>query len=285
MRRFTPLITLFILWLSGCTAAGQLGPARPEPTAAGPIVGQPVVVSFPDLNADPGRYRDKLIRVTGGYTRLPPAECAIYSGPRPTWALVAGNLRLDALGLEPVLRLAPEGTELTLDGIWQQYSGPLGCGKEADDGVAWYLEALLIVQPNPLPVMAAVDGEGLPRPTATPGLLEPTVEPGLTQSPLPTAGTVTPTSVVGTIGPTGTVVGTATPTATATLAGLLTATPGLTGTITPGGTATTATATATPTPTPSGTVATPPGGLPTATPAPTTPGGYPGPSTVVPPYP
>jgi hypothetical protein len=291
MARLPWLTLLLIAWLTACTAGGgSLGPDRPSPTPPGPIVNQPALVSFPELNGDPARYRDKLIRVTGAYTQLPLPECGVYSGPRLKWALIAGNLRLDGQGLEVILRLVPEGMELTIDGVWHYYEGPLGCGKGAVEGSAWYLEALQIIQPNPLPGGLTMPGGGVLPATATPdgaaATREP--EPGATSQPIPTQGTaVGLTPPVATIGATTTGVATGTATGTATVAGLTTPSPGATGTATPTGTILAPTGTATPSPTATGSV-TPGSGLPTATQAPsTTPGGYPAPPTVTvaPPYP
>jgi hypothetical protein len=289
MYRFAGLFFALILLLAACQVGGNtLKPIRPEPTAIAPFDDQPIPVSFPDLNDNPGTYQNKLIRASGTYTRLPLPTCSHTSGPRLEWALVSGNLRLDARGFEPVLRLLPGGVILTVDGFWRQYQGPLGCGKEADDGVAWYLETLQIIQPNPLP-----------------GVFEAGVSPGIDQPPDPLAPTPsgegtaepelqitliagTPTATIAVTGsPTGPGVPTATPSRTPTLAspgaGTATATPSRTPTPITG-----TPPTATPTPTPSQTPppgATQPGPPPTSIP-PSTPPGYPGPEpTSAPGYP
>jgi hypothetical protein len=279
MYRFAGILFALIFLLVACQAGGNtLKPIRPEPTPVGPFDGRPIPVSFPDLNDNPGAYRDKLIRVSGTYTRLPLPTCEHTSGPRLEWALVSGNLRLDARGFEPVLRLLPGGIILTVDGFWRQYEGPLGCGKEAADGAAWYLETLQIIQPNPLP-----------------GVFEAGVSPGIDQLPEPLAptpdGTAEPelqiTLIAGTPAvsvtpsPTGSRVPTGTPSRTPTVfaPGTATATPSRTATAPITGTP----PTVTPTPTPSRTP--PPGATqpgPSTSIPPATPPGYPGPEPTIP---
>ena len=273
---------LLLLWL---TADGRrpLKPFRPSPTPVSLLIGgQPEQVSFPELNEDPFSFQDRRIRVTGRYTPQPTA-CTLYTGPPIQWALIADELQLDAAGLESVLRLVPPGTTLTVEGIWRQYRGPLGCGKGPPPGVAWYLAADRIIQPNPLPAF-----DGTPRPglaatptgtitgtiaaTATPtGSLTPSPTPSVTGTPTPslTPGgttTATPTLAFGTPSPTPTLPATAL-TATATQASL-----------TPTGTP----AAGTPTSTPTGATPLTPTATTEAGPTPplatATPGGYPGPT-------
>ncbi|MGH2536281.1 MAG: hypothetical protein ACRDHL_02685 [Candidatus Promineifilaceae bacterium] len=150
MRRFSAV--LFVLaCLAGCARGqGELRPLRPAIPPAVPAGGQPQLVTFDELQADPAAYRDHFIRVTAVGYLLPPAGCYPSAGPPLAWALVAQELRLDVLSLVGLAgRVAPE-TTFTLDGFFRFYAGPLGCGKEPAAGQTWYLEALRIVQPNPL---------------------------------------------------------------------------------------------------------------------------------------
>ncbi len=194
-------------------------------------------------------------------------------------------------GYEEVLKRLPDGLTMTVEGIWRQYDGPLGCGKEPGDGQAWYLQVERIISPNPLPLMDGVPfatiqvllgtGTGFeitPLASGMPGTAV-TSQPGIGITPLPP----------GTIFPDGTQPAPATLLPTSTLdPGLPTTTrfPGLTPSATPfpgatatesdpigGGTDPTATPTV-------GSAATVPG-LITQTPAPTVPG-YPGLGTPVP---
>ena len=167
-----PLLVLaFLILLVGVILPGLgrstrgLKPFRPSPTPGETDVsGEPAVVTFTDLNDAPEAYRNQRIRVTGDYQALPPPECRPYSGPVFSWSLVAEELQLNARGFEALLRYLPDGQTLTVEGVWRLYDGPLGCGKEPPDGIAWYLAVERIVSPNPLPNFGRT-----PRPTAVPG--------------------------------------------------------------------------------------------------------------------
>jgi hypothetical protein len=108
------------------------------------------LVSFPNLAEDPIAYRDQRIQVTGEFTPVTPPDCRPYSGPPIAWSLVSDELQLNAIGFEDVLRLVAPGTTMTVSGIWRAYQGPLGCGKEPEDGTVWYLQVDRIIEPNPL---------------------------------------------------------------------------------------------------------------------------------------
>jgi hypothetical protein len=178
MRRPTLLfllILLLALLLTACRACsgrqGQIQPIRPTPTPGGQVVGLPIPVAFSELNENPAAYQNQLIRVSGAFTRLELEPCRQRRGPQIQWGLISEELRLDSVGLTPIVRLAPEGTPMTIDGWWRLYQGPLGCGKQPPDGFAWYLDAAQIIAPNPLPQF----GELPPPPTwqPTPPRLQP----------------------------------------------------------------------------------------------------------------
>ncbi len=278
--KWLSVIIIPLFFIAACSQKGGLRPPEPTVISDQIIAGQPQLVTFAELEADPTRYQDKLIRVTGSYISLPVVACSPYSGPNPAWALVADDLRLDTLGFDGLLfQLAQQETTLTLDGVLRRYDGPLGCGKRPSAGILWYLEALQIVQPNPLVLADSDLGDGTviippPFPTGTPPA--PAIEE--TPTPEPTTGPGTPTRT-----PSPTSVSAPTTAATATLApgssptaepdSTATRTPTPTRTLTPIPTGTAVSGTSTPTPTPSRTPA--PG--PTNPPLPTsTPGdGYP----------
>jgi hypothetical protein len=151
MLRATWVLILASLALAGCLARrGELKPLNPAAGAAAVIVGQPQLVTFSELEADPERYRDTLLRISGVFYHLPPLECFPANGARAEWALVDSGLRLDAVGLESLVHLSAEGIDFTVDGIFRLYEGPVGCGKEPPAATSWYLQALQIIQPNPL---------------------------------------------------------------------------------------------------------------------------------------
>ena len=107
-------------------------------------------IGFTELNADPAAFQDRRLQVSGVYTPIESPDCLDYNGPLIHWSLVAEELQLNAIGFEDILRLVPEDTELTVTGIWRAYRGPVGCGKEPEDGTVWYLDVDRIVEPNPL---------------------------------------------------------------------------------------------------------------------------------------
>jgi hypothetical protein len=259
--------------------------------SGGIIASQPQLVTFDELQEDPEAYQDELIRVTGSFFRLPPPECLLYTGPGTSWSLISDNLRLDALGFEQSLQLVRPGIELTVDGIFRKYEGPLGCGKRPPEGIAWFLETTQIVQPNPLArVIGTVESDlppifppllGSPTP---PGTIPPNVTAnptfGISPTPPGTVPTATPSPAV-------TIIGTATATAIATSGTQIpTATPS------PSSTSGSGTATVTPLPTPTsgpGTTTPVPTSTVQPTPGPTqpplstsTPGGYPIPTPPTP---
>jgi hypothetical protein len=186
MYRFYWSWPALILLLVACQTQQSIKPIRPTATPAGGVIsGQPVLVTFTELESEPFRYRNQVIRVSGDYVRLPSPACRYERGPRLRWALVAEGFRLDAIGFEPILRLVPEGLPLTVDGIWRRYEGRLGCGKGAPSGIAWYLQVERIVHPNPLPQFEAVTSPPAP---VVPGPPQPPVTP----EPVLPAETVTP---------------------------------------------------------------------------------------------
>ncbi len=270
------VIVIFIIVLAivavvavSCRSDGALMPQSGTPSSSGPLFGHPEPVALAVLDEDPAAYRDHLIRVTGAHTPLPLPECGRVRGPVARWALVDQGLRLDGVGFERILSLVPEGIELTVDGFWRLYEGPLGCGKEPPTDRLWYLEAVRLVQPNPLPLLSgrslALDAS--PRISVTMSVSTLTPTPATDGSPTPS---VTPTP-------------SRTPTPTETPGpGTPSATPGATPTpsptLTPTGTPTDAPGAATPTP--AGTLAPSPtrsgGSTPTPPPPTNTPSSYPG---------
>ncbi|MGB3717846.1 MAG: hypothetical protein WA996_25805 [Candidatus Promineifilaceae bacterium] len=292
MHRLIGIIVLPILALSACGYnKGELKPFDPDSASGGIIASQPQLVTFDELQEDPEAYQDELIRVTGSFFRPPPPECLLYTGPGTSWSLISDDLRLDALGFEQSLQLVRPGLELTVDGIFRKYDGPLGCGKRPPVGIAWFLETTQIVQPNPLARVIGTVESDLP-PIFPPLLVSPTppgtVSPGVTANPTLGISPTLPGSIpTVTPSPVGTVVGTATATAVATAGTQIpTATPS------PSSTSINSTPTVTPSPSPTsgpGTTTPIPTNTVQPTPGPTqpplstsTPGGYPIPTPPTP---
>ena len=264
MRPYYFILILLLPLFVACTQrVGQLKPLRPAGVEELLLAAQPQLVTFSELQADPEAFQDRLIRVSGTLLKLPPPECLPRSGPAVEWALIAEELRLDAIGFERVISLSSNDLPMTVDGYFRLYEGPLGCGKGAPDGSAWFLEVVRIVQPNPL--------VGVERPPGSVGF--PTTEAG---GIAPTPGGPIGSTATSTPAGTGTPGGVPTATPTPPSPPLLTATPeGGTPTVTTIPTATAtgqATSEFTPTPLP-GTATTTPtatrGPGPTSTPTPT----------------
>ena len=267
MRRYFSIVLLLLPAFVACTQrAGQLNPLRPDGSDELLLAAQPQLVTFSELQADPEAFQDRLIRVSGTLLKLPPPECLPKSGPAVAWALIADELRLDAVGFERIISLSNDDLPMTVDGFFRLYEGPLGCGKEAPDGSAWFLEVIQIVQPNPL-VGAGRPSGSIGFSTVPPGGLGPTPGGPLLPTPSTAPGTGTPSGVP-TMTPTGETP--SPPTATveggiprATSIPTATATGEATSELTP---------TPTPTPLPGTTTATPTvtrGSGPTRTPTPT----------------
>lgn len=299
------LLMLLLAIAASCNGRDNsrgLKPFRPTREPSGNVESRDVVIlSFTDLNNDPVAYQNQRIRVTGDKITIQTMNCRLYTGPVFTWGVIGDDLQLTALGFEKLVNRLPDGLTMTVEGMWRQYNGPLGCGKEPADGSAWYLQVERIISPNPLPLMDGTPFATIQVPFGT----QPNVEitpfatrtpetavtdsPGIGITPLPPGTslpigtqipTIPPTATTDVLLPTETRVSGLTPTATPIA--------GATGTQTsPDGTVT---VTMTPTSelTPAATVP----GIITQTPVPTIPGypgSGPGPSTSVPgtatPYP
>lgn len=283
-------VAVVLLAVVGQTSGTRgLLPALTSPTPI-PMLGEgnsltPVPVTFGELNADPVAFLNMPIQVTGGFMELDSPACPRYSGPNPQWALVAEELQLDAKGYDRVVRILEPGTEMSVQGIWRLYQGPLGCGKGPATGSTWYLQVQRIVQPNPLV------GNGTIGPVDI-GIVDPAF-PALISTEIPSA---TPTATATQPVETATGVATADPIVltasiepTSTGAATLVATPSVTPIGAPSTTEPGA-GTAQPSATPGATATNANGVNPTATPSTPLPptatttsgGGYPGPATATP---
>ncbi len=281
------LVVIGLALLAVSLSGGNSNPLYPIlPTMTPPAATtalEPEVIGFAELNADPAAFLGRRLQVSGDYTPLAAPECLDYTGPDIRWSLVAEELQLNATGFEPLLTLLEPGTAMTVTGFWQAYRGPVGCGKEPDDGTVWYLAVDRILEPNPLtgatgPLLTVIPGTALP--TLSPEETLETVSPTVAITTTIT-NSLTVTATVGTSLPAGV---TPTPAITAPpVTPLVTAGSPAAGTGTPDSGATpAATPPAGSSPTPSPTGGTPGAGtpgLPTNTPSGT---GYP-PSGTTPP--
>ena len=266
---------IIILLLAGCRQ-GDNEPMPETPTPFSTVgvtmrapVGEPITISLANLAANPDLFEGSNLRLRGQYQRLPRLICEGHAYPSPaTWGLAGDSLLANATGLDQQLReLVNIGQEITVEGRWLRYVGPIGCGKNAPIQEVWYLSTSRIVDPHPLArggpaitagppqltitvdetLTATATGEGEPpEPTATATL---PVTATLTATDIPSATPSTPSPATATVPPPISVTLTPSPVATAVVAtavqtGTVTMTPTATGS--PSGTATpTATATAT----------------------------------------
>lgn len=147
------LILVLVASFGGRDNGHGLKPFRASRTPlANGASGEVVLLSFTDLNSAPDTYRNQRIRVTGDKVTIASPGCRLYTGPLFTWGLIAEDLQLYTSGHEAVVKRLPDGLAMTVEGVWRQYDGPLGCGKEPADGQAWYLQVERIISPNPLPL-------------------------------------------------------------------------------------------------------------------------------------
>ncbi|MFN2138186.1 MAG: hypothetical protein ACK2UK_19680 [Candidatus Promineifilaceae bacterium] len=167
--------------------------------------GQPIQLTFAELNAEPLTYLNQSIQVSGTYLPLEPPACAQHSGPVFRWALISDELQLDVQGYERIVRILPPETDMTLRGKWRLYQGPLGCGKGPARDSAWFLQVEKIVEPNPLigaGVTVNIENSGSLLPQLLPTMtLEPTPMPSATATETMVA-TPTPTLTLQPIVPT-----------------------------------------------------------------------------------
>jgi len=137
------------------------GTPAPAPTIGRAPFGA-VPVSAISLLRAPADYLDLDIALSGQYKPLPLLVCGQDTHPSPaTWAIVDGEIEILAAGFDDPLReLADTGLELVIEGRWQQWEGPIGCGRRVPAEKIWYLAVSNIVSPNPL-VASDASGEAI----------------------------------------------------------------------------------------------------------------------------
>jgi len=153
--KWTWLIALALLSLlpAGCQSetVGHFSSDLGQATFA-PPPGQPIVLDVADLAAQPESYAGAYVRVSGRYRRAPVLVCEANARRSPArWMLTDGELSIGAAGFEHLIRpLWPAGLTITVEGRWQWWRGPVGCGKGAPVREVWYLAVTKIVSPSPL---------------------------------------------------------------------------------------------------------------------------------------
>jgi hypothetical protein len=189
---------VLLLLLNGCRSVAEVNTPAPAATPAPTILPASFMVvqaRLVDLLNNPSHYEGLTVQVTGDYRRLPRLICdgEVYASPA-TWALVSGDLVVQAAGFEAMLR-APAGSTipLTVEGRWQRWHGLVGCGKDAAPREIWYLDVSRVVSPNPIVHVTPLPGHagevigGGDPPTPT-GEEEGMERPGIGITPLPPGG-------------------------------------------------------------------------------------------------
>ncbi len=134
------------------------GPTEAVPT----IEEQPLVaveVPLTTLLRNPYTFEDELIQISGQYKQLPLMVCRTDPHLSPaTWALVDGPIEIAVAGFDTVLRqLGDDEGPLIVEGYWQFWDGPVGCGRRAPEKEIWHLQVSRIISPNPLSIASVVD--------------------------------------------------------------------------------------------------------------------------------
>ncbi len=237
-------IVAFVLIVIALAACQQ---TQPTPTVPAQVAKLPEVplqaieTTMLTLLRNPVAFEGQLVRLTGEYRPLPIAICSdvLHRSPA-SWSLVDGEAETLAAGFDAMLReLAQPGMALVVEGQWQQWEGPVGCGRRAPVSQIWYLDVTNIVSPNPL-VITTPEGElvaeaiSSPSPTAivdqeTEGTSEETLA-----SPVTTATSTTRATLTTTVAASATPSSTPSPEVTGTSlsqgSATVTATPSITGT-------------------------------------------------------
>ncbi len=151
MRLWLLLGTLCLLTMIACRTEGPQDGTRAAPTVKSPAL-VPQEVPMTTLLRNRDTFEGQTIRLTGQYRSLPLLVCGstIHRSPA-TWTLVFGDIETFVSGFDEALRpLAASGLSLTIEGRWQKWEGPVGCGRRAPSQEVWYLAASRIISPNPL---------------------------------------------------------------------------------------------------------------------------------------
>lgn len=200
MNKFTFLLLLLLLvGQISCQSGEQPTPTpfpTPLPQAAlpgAPQVAQGIPTTLADLLENPEFFAGALVQVSGQFGRLPRLVCGhlpLHASPA-TWTLRDGEALVQAGGFdEPLRELFPDDLTLTVVGRWQQWRGPVGCGKQAVVGEIWYLEVTRLLSPSQLARVTLTPGGPLPIAPEPPELGTPTA---VSDFPAPPGGTtVTP---------------------------------------------------------------------------------------------
>lgn len=273
------LSALAIVALGGCQQEEATN--TPPPAAVIQSANQALMPSLLTLLRNPSDFEGEDLILTGAYRSKPLLVCSEETHQSPaTWVLADGDVEVMASGFDSALRaLAAPGLPLEVEGRWQRWEGPVGCGRRAPSQLVWHLQVTNIVSPNPLSAslpFTAAPAEPIgttPPPTAlaeTIATASPTAQTTAALEQPPRSGNTPTPGLPGTSAADNSLTATSTlsTNVTATVTGTIPAGASGTATPTPFGTPTPASGLNTPTPT---ATASPAGSTPTATAESTTP--------------
>ena len=156
-RTFSLASVLIILLLVACDGAELTPTPFPATWTPAPALNaqQSYAVEIAELLSEPDTFAEAYVQVTGQYHKRPLLICESDSATNPspaTWEISDLNgLTLNAGEFDDALRsLVPNGLTVTVAGYWQQWKGPVGCGKQAEQETIWFLEVTDIISPSPI---------------------------------------------------------------------------------------------------------------------------------------
>ena len=154
IKRFLFLIIIFVA-VTACTTNEIATPtpfSESDPVTDLTTSEDIVPVAISQLIESPETFEGATLLVNGRYNPLPQRVCSTthYKSPA-TWNLSANEGQVLMTGFATQLNsLLPDNTDLTVNGVWRQWNGPVGCGKSSVVEQVWYLDVYEIVSPNPL---------------------------------------------------------------------------------------------------------------------------------------
>ncbi len=218
MNKYWRLLFIFLIYfLAACTSNTETTPTPfPQVSTVASGKNNPLImVELSELAANPEMYEGSMVAVNGRYQSVNPRVCSTTQyNPPSTWGLTTDDWMIYMNGFDKQLKsLLPKGINMSVTGIWRQWRGPVGCGKDAAVQDIWYLDVQKITSPNPLTQITltpTIPGEvteiadtgsepldpGQPTPITTPVFEEATLPaPGVPEStPIGIEATPTPFS-------------------------------------------------------------------------------------------